>query len=152
MGSETGDRGGIPTATTIDHIAFTVPDIDQAVAFFTTVLGCIVLRRAGPLPADPYVDPDGRLRLALLQYDERLKIELLAYDPPGQHRIQPRQNDAGGGHLAFAVTDLDAAVAYLRAQPTVRVLEVGARPDGRGYAFFATPWGMELQLISYPQR
>ena len=153
MGRTTDDRSGIPTASTIDHIAFTVPDLAEAVAFFTAVLGCVVLRQAGPNPTDSYVHPHGQLRLALLRYDEHLKIELLAYELPGQDTqttVPPKQSDIGGGHLAFAVTDLDAAVAYLRAQPTVRILEVGWRPDGRGYAFFATPWGMELQLISYP--
>ena len=150
MGSQTG---GIPTATTIDHVAFTVPDLDQAVAFFTTVLGCVVLRRAGPNPTDRYVHPAGHLHLALLRYDDHLKIELLAYtlpDGPAAPPAPPHQSDPGGTHLAFAVADLDAALAYLRAQPMVRVLEAGYRPDGRGYAFFATPWGMELQLISYP--
>ena len=32
-------RPGIPTAISIDHYGYVVPDLDQAVAFFTDVLG-----------------------------------------------------------------------------------------------------------------
>lgn len=35
-----GFKGGIPTARNIDHAGYTVPDIEQAIDFLTTVLGC----------------------------------------------------------------------------------------------------------------
>jgi catechol 2,3-dioxygenase-like lactoylglutathione lyase family enzyme len=42
-------RHGIPTAITIDHYGYVVPDLDQAVAFFTEVLGFELLSLDDPI-------------------------------------------------------------------------------------------------------
>ena len=38
---------GIPTATNVDQVGITVPDLQQAVTFFTDVLGRIIWPLAG---------------------------------------------------------------------------------------------------------
>jgi hypothetical protein len=60
----------------------------------------------------------------------------------------PDFHDTGGYHLALTVTDVAAAVAYLRALPGVAVREAPPLPNGRQRAFFTTAWGMHMQIIT----
>src|SRR5690348_4347720 len=99
--------GGIPSARGIDHIGFNVPDLEAGIAFFTDVLGFTLLERGG--------------RTAMLEFGSTL-VELLQFLPDGSDWTQPGLEDAGGYHLALTVDDRDAAVAYLSAQPGVRLL------------------------------
>ena len=43
---------GIPGLSRLDHIGFTVPDLDQAHDFLVDVLGCEYLYRLGPFASD----------------------------------------------------------------------------------------------------
>src|SRR3712207_8328500 len=46
--SETGGSSVVeplPTASAVDHVGFNVPDLDQAIAFFTDVLGFTLVDR-----------------------------------------------------------------------------------------------------------
>lgn len=136
----------IPTAIAIDHVAYNVPDIEQAVAFFTTVLGCDVLDRLGPRPFGAV--PDSSVVAVMLRYTASVTIELLEFHLPGQQSARPALTDTAGYHLAFSVTDLDAAIAYLATQPGVQVGTPSQLPNGRRRVFFTTPWGMPMQLIT----
>ena len=125
---------GIPSARGIDHIGFNVPDLDAGIAFFTDVLGFTLLERGG--------------RTAMLEFGSTL-VELLQFLPDGSNWTQPGLEDAGGYHLALTVDDRDAAVAYLSAQPDVRLLrEPDALANGRQRAFLLTPWGATIQIIT----
>ena len=42
-------RRGIPTARNVDHVAYTVADLERAVAFFVDVLGGELVYREGPI-------------------------------------------------------------------------------------------------------
>ena len=67
----------------------------------------------------------------------------------------PKNSDVGGHHLAFYVDDFDAALRYLKSkgvriqgEPVVRT----AGPSGgQTWAYFLTPWGMQLELVSFPR-
>jgi glyoxylase I family protein len=132
--------GRIPTAHAVDHVGFNVPDLDQAITFFTEVLGFTLLERAGGLRAGT--------RVALLDFAGR-HIELLQFRPTDQAGPAPGLEDHWGCHLALTIDDLDAAVAYLRAQAGVQLVRA---PDqlrnGRRRVFFLTPWGATIQLIT----
>jgi hypothetical protein len=58
----------------------------------------------------------------------------------------PSNSDFGGRHFAIAVTDVDAAMAYLKAQPGVTVFERSVW----NFVYFTTPWGMTLQIVRPP--
>ena len=83
----------------------------------------------------------------MLRFDARTVFELLEVHAPGQMTAIPAMTDTGGYHLALTVTDLDAAVAYLRSQPDLSLTVPAALPSGRRRAFCTTPWGMTLQII-----
>lgn len=156
-------RRGIPGATGVHHVAYTVPDLEQAVEFFTEVIGAELAYIQGPVKDTEgdwmthklAVDAAASLRVAMLRLGPVSNLELFEYTAPDQRRQLPRNSDWGGHHLAIHVTDVDAAAAYLRAQPGVRVL---GDPEtitdgpiaGDRWVYFVTPWGMQMELINLP--
>lgn len=154
---------GIPGAKAVHHIAYTVPDLEQAVDFFVNVLGAELAYRLGPV-ADSDTDwmtrqlnvhRDASTHIAMLRLGPVTNLELFEYTAPDQNRSLPRNSDWGGHHLAIYVEDVDKAAEYLRAQPGVRVLgEPQTIEDGpiQGdrWVYFLAPWGMQLELINMP--
>jgi len=60
----------------------------------------------------------------------------------------------GGHHLAFYVDDLDAAVEYLKAHGVETmgdIVESQNASFGQRWLYFLTPWGMQCELVSYPE-
>ena len=52
---------GLPGFTHVDHVGLTVPNLDDAIAFYTGVIGGTELYRLGPFgPDDRPPLPDGR--------------------------------------------------------------------------------------------
>lgn len=163
MSESTGAaQAGLPGLRGTDHIGFTVPDLEQAVAFFVDVIGCESFYEMGPFRADDdwmatHLDVHPRAvmkKLKFLRCRSGSNFELFEYEAPDQSRRQPRNSDVGGHHLAFYVDDIDAAVAYLKArgvrvlgEPTVRTTGPSA---GQTWVYFLAPWGMQLELVSYP--
>ncbi|WP_410650383.1 VOC family protein [Amycolatopsis sp. cmx-4-54] len=156
-------NSGIPGTRNVDHVAYTVPDLDQAVGFFVDVLGADLVYLTGPVS-----DPDGdwmarklnvharaSAHIAMLRLGPTMNVELFEYDTPGQNRALPRNSDHGGHHLAFYVDDVDAAADYLRRQQGVRMLgepetiEQGPIAGSR-WVYFLTPWGMQLEIVHVP--
>ncbi len=82
----------IPTIRGVHHYAYAVPDLEQAVAFFTGVLGADLVTRFGPLQdpeGDSFADkigvhPRSVLRSALLRFEPTLNVELHQYSAPDQ--------------------------------------------------------------------
>jgi len=136
----------LPTLTGVDHIAYNVPDMQQAIAFFTEVLGCEVIGQQ--LPHQFSLDAGTSIQTAVLRFDDHIDVELLEHCYPGQNTALPDFRDTAGYHLALTVTDVPAAVAYLRTIPGVTVRETTPLPNGRQRAFFTTPWGMHMQIIT----
>jgi catechol 2,3-dioxygenase-like lactoylglutathione lyase family enzyme len=147
-----------------DHVGLTVPDIGEAVAWFQDVMGA-----AAPLAFGPISDPQGTLMQDLLGVDPRsaideitvlrighsANIELFQYEAPDQRRSHPRNSDWSGHHVAFYVTDIEAAVAYMDGQGVERFLGpftlTGGPAAGQSINYFKTPFGSYIELISYPQ-
>ncbi|THF64975.1 VOC family protein [Pseudothauera nasutitermitis] len=161
--SPAAEHGGLPGMRGTDHIGFTVPDLDAAVAFFADVIGCEPFYELGPfqsagdwMQTHLNVHPRAVMRrLRFLRCANGSNFEIFEYASPDQNPAQPRNSDIGGHHLAFYVDDIDAAVAYLRAkgvrilgEPTVRLSGPSA---GQSWVYFLAPWGMQLELVSYPQ-
>lgn len=153
--------GGLPGLRRLDHVGFTVPDLDQARHFLVDVLGCEYLYPNGPFRDDEGswmaehldVHPRTTMELHFFRLGGQAVLEVFVYDPPEQVTAVPRNSDVGGHHVALYVDDLDAAVAHLR-EHGVRVLgepsASGGPSAGQRWVYFQAPWGMYFELVSYP--
>ena len=152
---------GLPGLARVDHIGFTVPDLDQAHDWLVNVLGCEYMYRLGPFRSDDdwmtehmNVHPRTVMReLRFYRCAGQAVFEVFKYQAPDQRDEQPRNSDIGGHHVALYVDDLDAAVAYLR-ERGVHVLgdptASSSASEGQRWVYFLAPWGMQFELVSYP--
>lgn len=154
---------GIPGLRGTEHIGFTVPNLEEAVRFFVDVIGCEAFYALGPFQSEGdwmsdhlNVHPRTIMRkLRFLRCRNGSNFELFEYEAPDQRRTPPRNSDVGGHHLAFYVDDIAAAVDYLRSK-NVRILgEITVRTEGpsggQSWVYFLSPWGMQLELVSFPR-
>ncbi|MEI5583365.1 MULTISPECIES: VOC family protein [unclassified Agromyces] len=151
----------LPGLRGTEHIGFTVPDLDEAHRFFVDVVGCEYVYTLGPFERDDdwmaehlNVHPRSVMReLRFFRCGHGPNFEIFQWEPADGQAGPPRNSDIGGHHLAFYVDDLDAAVEYLHAQG-VRVLgePTASRnaSEGQRWVYFLTPWGMQLELVSFP--
>lgn len=150
-----GLRGG-------DHIGITVPDIEAATQWFVDVLGAEVFYTVGPFSSDDdwmqdnlAVHPRAVLKaLRMLRIGLGLNLELFEYEAPDQNQATPKNSDIGGFHVALYVDDMSAAVAALRARGVrflgePKTIESGPSA-GLTWCYFNAPWGLQLELVSYP--
>lgn len=81
-------------------------------------------------------------------------FEIFNYEPATPAAPQPLNSDIGGHHLAFYVDDIDEATDYSRNQAGVTILgkptESTGPSLGQRWVYFLSPWGMQLELVSYP--
>lgn len=152
---------GLPGLQRLDHIGFTVPDLEEARAFLVDVLGCEYMYSLGPFEHDDNwmrehlnVDPRAVMRqLHFFRCGGQAVFEVFQYEAPGRNTIQPANSDIGGHHIALYVDDLDTAVAYLK-DKGVRILgdpTASSGPSkGQRWIYFLAPWGMQFELVSYP--
>jgi catechol 2,3-dioxygenase-like lactoylglutathione lyase family enzyme len=149
-----GLRGG-------DHIGFTVPNLDEAGRFLTEVLGAVEIYRLPEMKhPDEWmldhlnVDPRAVVReIRFYRLGYGLNFEVFEYAETLEQQAQPQNSDIGGHHVALYVDDIEAAVAYLRAHE-VHVLgeptTSGNASLGQRWVYFLSPWGMQFELVSYP--
>lgn len=97
-----------------NHTSFTVSDLDRTCDFFVNALGFEVVSRA---PRDPALirkitGVEGAdIEVAYVQGPEH-RLELIQYLAPAVRRqVEAQPCDTGFAHLAFDVTDVDAAIA-----------------------------------------
>lgn len=153
---------GLPGLRGTEHIGFTVPDLEEATDFFVNVIGCQLMFELGPFSAQDNwmsehlnVHPRAVMRrLRFFRCQHGSNFEIFEYEAPDQKPVSPRNSDVGGFHLAFYVDDLESAIQYLKGknvrllgEPTLRTTGPNA---GQHWIYFLTPWGMQLELVSFP--
>lgn len=154
--------GGLPGLSGTDHVGFTVPDIEAATQFFVDVIGCSVVFEIGPFVSEDDwmevhlgVHPRSVIKtLRMLRCKNGPAFELFEYDLDGASQAPPANSDVGAAHLGFVVEDMDAAIAHLRShgvevQGHPTTMEEGPS-EGLTWVYFKAPWGMQLELVSYP--
>jgi glyoxylase I family protein len=154
-------RPGIPGARGIDHVGFTVPDLDEAEEFLVGVLGATPIYTLGAKRSDDDwmqvhigVDPRTEIReIRFYRLGNGSNLEVFKYDAAEPQAPQPKNSDIGGHHLAIYVDDMDEAVAYLESKG----VEVMGEPtasrqaaEGQRWLYFRAPWGMQFELVSFP--
>lgn len=150
----------LPGLRRLDHVGFTVPDLEQAHRFLVDVLGCEYLYSLGPFRHDDdwmathlAVHPRAEMRNRFFRCGGETLLEVFEYAAPDQYEVPPRNSDVGGHHVALYVDDLDAAIEHLRGAG-VEVLDGPTASTGPAagnrWIYFLSPWGMQFELVSYP--
>ena len=156
-------KKGVPGLIGVEHIGLTVPDLDSATDFFVNILGCEYLFEAGPFRSDDNwmkdhlnVDPAAEVKqLCMLKCKHGPSIELFDYSVASRSEEPPKNTDVGGHHLAFYVKDINEAVAYLKREGVAVMGEPTQMTEGPSagltWVYFLAPWGLQLELVSYPK-
>jgi glyoxylase I family protein len=151
----------LPGLSRVDHVGFTVPDLEEATRFLVDVIGCEYMYTLGPFQDDGdwmsrhlNVHPRAVMReLRFFRCGGAAIFEVFQYEAPDQAVRQPCNSDIGGHHVALYVDDLDEAVRHLQSCG----VEVLGPPtaskgpsEGQRWVYFLAPWGMQFELVSYP--
>jgi len=157
------DSEGLPGLRGAEHIGFTVPKMEEAVRFFRDVLGCKEYYDLGEFGVEEgdwmrqnlNVHPRAKIKtMRMLRCGHGSNIELFEYESPDKKDELPRNTDNGGHHIAFYVDDIHAAVAHLHNHDITvcgepKLME-GNAEGGEWWCYFVSPWGMQFELVSYP--
>ena len=150
----------LPGLQYVDHVAFTVPDLDEATQVFTVLFGAELLyeSRRGPdaaiMPEHFGVPADAHLKLRMLRLPPNLNVELFQWWTEDRRPTFPRASDAGGHHLCFVVEDVDDVVQAIGTLSGIEIL--GARKEvagdspavaGNRWVYARTDWGLILEFV-----
>ena len=120
----------------IHHIAVICSDYEQSKRFYTEVLGLEVIREVYRLERRSY-----KLDLAL---NGQYVIELFSFPDPPPRPSRPEA--AGLRHLAFAVTDIEQTIVYLKSRGVITEPVRFDPYTGKKFTFFSDPDGLPLEL------
>lgn len=153
----------------IDHVSWTVAELEPVVSFYQRVFGAQVLYRLGPFDAaqlpreangrdwmDAHLGvPGAQLSLIMLGLPGSIRLELFSFAMPASSTTAPLVNNhIGAHHLGLEVDDLDAAAQVLRDNGCT-VMERIAFPEGptagSQYRYFRDPWQNILELVVHNQ-
>ena len=152
----------IPGLKKPDHFGFTVPNLAQAIVFFSDHFDFELAYEFGPFVAEDSwmadhlnVNPRAEITKIAVMSAKGINLEIFEYaDIIERKMTAPNNADIGGHHLAFYVEDMSAAVAYLKEQGIKVLSEPTLMEDGptagESWLYFMAPWGMQLELVSYP--
>ena len=135
-----------------------MPSLEEAHRFLVEVLGAKLVFDGGEIADDHTVtrvlgaNRGDRARYRFYRLGHGLNLEVFEYDTEdrGSH---PGNHQGGGHHLALYVDAIAPAVAHLRAHG-VGVDDPEHIADGPAagsdWAYFKAPWGLQMELVSYP--
>lgn len=151
----------------IDHVSWTVEELEPVVTFYERVFGARVLYRLGPVHATQLPGAsDGRdwteahlgvkgagLELAMLALPGGARIEIFEYQKtPGQTGSPATCDRVGSYHLSIEVQDLDAAAQILRDNGCTvfeRIAFADGPTSGSQYQRFLDPWKNIFELAAH---
>ena len=152
----------LPGFTGVEHIGLTVPNLDAATAFLAALLGAETLYDVGPFenPDDWMAvhlafHPRARInKMRVLRCGHGPVLELFEFTATDLSTDMQMHSGHGGWHLAFYVEDMDAALAALKTHDVSiqsGPVEMTEGPSkGLTWLYFKSPWGLQMELVSYP--
>jgi glyoxylase I family protein len=122
--------------TKIHHVAIICSDYQKSKNFYVAALGLKPVQEVYREERDSYkLD---------LEVNGQYQIELFSFPDPPERPSYPEA--AGLRHLAFAVENIDEAVAHL-AQHGITAEDIRIDPlTGKRFTFFADPDGLPLEI------
>jgi methylmalonyl-CoA/ethylmalonyl-CoA epimerase len=128
------------------HGGVSVPDLDEAIAWYRDVLG-FELERRSPIPSVP-------CEMAMLRNGD-LRMELFeapAAKPPTEDRTYPDVDllSHGNKHVSFVVEDVDPVAEQLK-QRGADIVWVKKFPNGRANIFIRDRFGNLIEFVQGPR-
>jgi len=144
----------------VDHVGINVPDMNQAVHFFTDVLGFSAVTTLGPIPLDDtwknnnhMQSGTGAVTIKMVKAGTGANIELFEYQDNKGSKQYPGGDDIGASHIAFYTDDIKQSVKFLKSKGVQFLDETFLMPsddtEGETWVYFLTPWGAKMELVSY---
>jgi catechol 2,3-dioxygenase-like lactoylglutathione lyase family enzyme len=137
------------------HYSHCVSDLGRSRRFYTEVLGFEVVAEFDFDDSDTarvMGVPGARFTGVFMQRDG-FRMEIIAFtNPPPERAVRRRAaNEIGHSHLSFYVTDLDAALAELRAQGVAIDAETRATlVNGIECCVVRDPDGFPIEIVQTP--
>ena len=132
----------LPGFVGLHHLAIICSDYQRSKHFYVNILGLHPLNEQYRTERDSW-----KLDLAL---PDGSQLELFSFPEPPPRPSYPEA--CGLRHLALAVSDLQAAVAYLNAQGVPTETPRIDQSTGRWFTFFADPDGLPLELYENTEK
>jgi catechol 2,3-dioxygenase-like lactoylglutathione lyase family enzyme len=162
LGSVQQVKAQAPGIVGLDHVGFNVPDLDQAVKFFSEILGFHKVYEEGKLPLNADAKKAFNIRqsaeitrIAMLETGRGSNIELFEYSSAQRNMKRPMNDDIGWYHFAVYTTNMEQSVAYLKSKGVHLIgnpIEHKTGPNaGLTGVYFETPWGLQIELVTYPK-
>jgi len=148
------------TVSRIDHVGVTVADVDRSLRFYRDTLGLRVINDS--LLTSPEVAAllgleSVELRSVDLDSGDGRVLELLQYARPQGSKVDYESRDAGTGHIALTVDNLEAVRRRIEAgggkvisNAELHVTDPGGAFDGAICLYLRDPDGMILELVQRP--
>jgi catechol 2,3-dioxygenase-like lactoylglutathione lyase family enzyme len=141
----------------LDHVGFSVRDLDRSVEWYTFFLGSPpALRKTWK---EPYLSrivgyPGATLEAALWRLPGGTLLELLEYGHPAPGTVDMESYNVGNAHLCLVVDDLDADFERLKGRAAFRdpePVEIPWGPYKGGKAcYLRDPDGISIELMQLP--
>jgi catechol 2,3-dioxygenase-like lactoylglutathione lyase family enzyme len=143
--------------TGLDHVGYTVSDLDRSVAFYGLLL-----------EREPYARKtwdveylgriqgyaDLRVEAAFFELPGGLTLELIQYENPAHERVDMETFNVGNAHLSLVTPDLHAVFARLDGRAEFRSpepVQIAWGPYEGGYAArVRDPDGITIELVELP--
>lgn len=141
----------------LDHVGFTVSDLERSSAWYTLLLGHEPEQRSHVAPG--YIGeivgyPDCEMVWALWRLPGGAALELIEYLVPACARVDMETYNVGNGHLCLECTDLEAVRQRLRGHAEFRSPEpvtITAGPcEGWRACYLRDPDGITVELSEPP--
>jgi len=143
----------------LNHVCFTVGDLDRSIAFWSLLLGDGPVRRIeydGPTDAAVTGYPGVRMSAAYFGLPGGVLLELFQYhEPPGVPAGSHETYVVGNAHLGLVMPDLDETCRRLEGSGATLwsggpVRLVGGEHDGGRSMYVRDPDGITIELLELP--
>jgi catechol 2,3-dioxygenase-like lactoylglutathione lyase family enzyme len=145
--------------TQLDHVGFTVFNLDHSLAFYRDLLGLEMEWER--VYEEEYVRqvvgyPGLRLRCAFLKLPgTETRLELLEYQNVSRQKLDLHRANPGNAHICLALKDLDQLYHRLKSAGvdfvSAPVVSTGGHYTGSKTVYLHDPDGISLQLMEIPK-
>ena len=132
----------------LDHVSYTVSDLDRSVAFYAQFGYEPVNRYAasGPELDVAVATENADMEIQVMRRPDGGMLELISYVRQPSERAA-RNSVVGAAHLAFVVGDIQAAYEELTADGVEFLSEPNTDRYGEKWVYFRDPDGITVELM-----